>query len=518
MKKEGFLSRFGKPRSGGRAKSGFPFRKAAIWIVAVAAGLVILLTAAAHTIVSSRLLRSWVNTDPEELLLEYDSASAWIPGVVRLRGLRMRGSDSNVQWAFRFDEARVSFSFFDLARKRFHATRVRGSGLTYRLRLKVDPKDASPAHLAAIPAIEGFADPPLAAPEEKEKKRSEALAKEHDPWRIHIANISSDISELWIDIYRYRGKARLYGGFFLYPRHQAHVFPASVQFLGGDLTLGKDTMAVGAEGRADCTIEPFDPRKVHGDEVWPSISGEFGLRGRLPSLRFVNYFLRHSRQPRLSGGAGTLRTNMKIERGIGRGAINFSAAGVEARYADATLAGRAAGRMTLARWEFERGLFDLSGSRLELRDISSQGAGPDSPAWWGTFDLTSASLRSRPSGLLAARFAAHCRDARPLYTLFETGLPGWARGLLKLEGVTATGRVALGKDLVDLKSLEAKGGAFHILGEFRRKGESKRGAFLIETGLLAVGVEIRDTGSKVKLLKPREWFREETGAAGAAAD
>jgi hypothetical protein len=129
--------------------------------VAIAGGLgllVLVLLGAPHVIVSTRLLRSWVNDDPEKLLLEYDSASSWVPGIVLVRGLRVRGRDPNVEWFFRMEKARISVSLSDLLFRRFHATRVRASGLVFRLREKPDPKDFSRAHAALLPSIPGFPD------------------------------------------------------------------------------------------------------------------------------------------------------------------------------------------------------------------------------------------------------------------------------------------------------------------------------------------------------------------------
>ena len=108
--------------------------------------------------------RGWVNGNPEELLLAYDEASSWIPGVIRIRGLSMRGSDPNVQWFFRMEKATVSISLLDLLHKQFHATRVRAEGLVFRLREKQNKNALSASHTARLPSIPGFSDPPLTSP------------------------------------------------------------------------------------------------------------------------------------------------------------------------------------------------------------------------------------------------------------------------------------------------------------------------------------------------------------------
>jgi hypothetical protein len=88
-------------------------------------------------------------------------------------------------------------------------------------------------------------------------------------------------------------------------------------------------------------------------------------------------------------------------------------------------------------------------------------------------------------------------------------LPPWAESLLKMKGVTATADVALARSLVDVKSLEADGGAFHILGRYHAAGGKKDGAFLLDAGPLAVGVGLRGGKSEIVLAGPRTWFREQ---------
>ncbi len=95
------------------------------------------------------------------------------------------------------------------------------------------------------------------------------------------------------------------------------------------------------------------------------------------------------------------------------------------------------------------------------------------------------------------------------HTLAEAKLPGWAEGILKLDGMKGTARVRFADKLIDVEEIDASGGKFHIAGRYRQEQKQRRGAFLIETGPLAVGVAIDGLGSHVKLLGAKKWFREE---------
>lgn len=476
--------------------------------------LVCLALVAAHFVVSGRLLRSWVNGDPEKLLLEYESASAWVPGVVQVSGLRLRGRDPNVEWYLRMESARVSFSLLDLLARRFHATAVRARGMTFRLRLREERKQLSMAHAAMLPPIPGFADPALKE-EDGDSAGGPAPPRSWSggkPWGVVVDNLLADpVPDLWIEMYRFRGRARVTGGFLLRPREYAAVGPAAIEFESGRLTLGGETLLASASGRTDCVIEAYDPRRVRGNAVWPKISGSFRLAGRVETVRFVNYFLRNSREPRLGGGEGAGRMDMKVEQGIGRGQLVFSGKAVEARYGQADLRGDVSVRARIPRWDFEHNALDVSGTHIELRGVSSRGHGPDARDWWGRFDLKRGEIRR---GLRTA-VTTNCRDARPLFVLFNTRLPGWAEGLLKLEGLAASAGVTLDKSLVEVDDFDASGGAFRIFGRYRSDQAVRRGAFLLETGPLSVGVDIRGDKSAVKLIGARRWYEEKARSVRA---
>jgi hypothetical protein len=468
---------------------------------------------AVHSIVSTRVLRGWVNGKPEELLLAYDGASSWVPGVIRIRGLTMRGSDPNVQWFFRMEKATISISLLDLFRKRFHATRVRAEGLVFRLREKEKKSETSAAHAALLPPITGFSDPPLQTAGAEPPPVPRTALKRY--WTVQVDDLVADPApDIWMEIYRFRGRARVTGGFTLHPHHRARIGPAAVEFLSGSFLLGRDKpMLSSASGRGDCDIEAFDPETVRGQEVWRKISGNIRVGGRLEDIRFLNHYLRHSPDPRLSGGGGTAHGDIRFDHGIGRGGADFELARADFRYSNGTVRGRASGRLRVPRWDVEHDDMEISGSHAALSNVVTAGTAHDERAWWGRFDIASGRIHDG----LSARTAVSCRDARPLYTLFGAKLPGWAEGILKLEGVKATARVRLAGKLIDMEDLDANGGKFHIAGRYREKGDDRRGAFLVETGILAVGVAINGPSSSIKLLGARKWFQKETGGKASPA-
>jgi len=132
-------------------------------LAAVAVAFAIAGSFTLHRILSTGKVREWVNAHPEKLRLEYASADGWTPWAVHVHGLELRSRDPNVEWWMRIEDATFSFAPLPLLAHRFHVTRLRGTGLTYRLRLRQDPAKTEAAHFAAVPSIPGFParpDPP----------------------------------------------------------------------------------------------------------------------------------------------------------------------------------------------------------------------------------------------------------------------------------------------------------------------------------------------------------------------
>jgi hypothetical protein len=495
-----------------------------VWIsLAVVAGLAILIAIAGsivlHQILASGKIKEWVNKEPEKLRIEYVSASAWNPWAVRVHGLELRSRDPNIEFWFRIEDARFSFAPLQILARRFHVGRLTGTGLVYRLRIRSDPGKTEAAHFAALPPIPGFPQRPLPPgepipgdPRTDPQAKEERGEKKDRPFTIEIDDLRLDaVREVWIELYRHNGgTGTLAGSFSLAPHRRAQVGPVRLALSGGELTMGKHTLLRPASFETSATIQQFDPRLVRGNAVWPFISGNLRVDGPLAGLGFLNYFI--VADPRLEGGAGTGRASIDIDKGHGKGTVSLTSRAVSAVYKKANLHGNAAVRMRISDWDFEHNAIAFGGSRIELTDIDASEPGPDSRSWSGRFDLKTAQLKSRATPPLETEVFAHCRDARPLFTLFNVGLPGWVRGLLKLEGFDAHARVGLGPKYTRIQGLEGTGGAFRIRGRYlARQGEAD-GAFLIESGALSVGVGIERGKTALKLGGAEKWYEAQAAS------
>ena len=203
-----------------------------------------------------------------------------------------------------------------------------------------------------------------------------------------------------------------------------------------------------------------------------------------------------------------------IEHGRASGDWDLTAQGGAARLEKTALTGDVRAHAHVARWDLEKGPMVLDSSWLRLSDVIA--AGTDrSRGWWGRFDLPKASVER---GRLSGRVEAKCRDARPLFAVFSVNLPRWTRSLLEMEGLEASAEVQLSGPRTRVHELLAAGEKLRILGEYDRRGEDRRGVFLIDGGPIDVGVRLGNEGASIRLLGVKSWFARESELVARGSD
>ncbi len=457
---------------------------------------------AVRWLLSGPTLRVLINTNPESLSLDYDSATSFWPGRLAIRNLRIRGNDHNVQWIVRLADARIEYSVLALVRRTFRAERVRGTGLSFFIRNKLDAGEAKNADASVLPPIPGFTDPPLRTPEVQGAKAA------GNPWCIEVRDIRIEhFDDVWFDACRYRGTAHLDGAFFLRPGLLVWIGPARFGIEAGELRIGRETAGLSISGSIGATFEPFEPPRVHGSEVWQKASGSVALDAGFDRLESLEHLV-SSAGTRLEGGAGKAAFRVAVEQGIAKGELRLTVHDGSVRLEKLGLRGDADVRLVIPAWNLMSGPIEISGSRVAFSDVRASGS-DDSRRWWGRFEIRSGKIGSTAT----ARIEAETRDGRPLLALLAADLPAWTRGLVDLDDLSATGTVSLGASLTRVRDLDARGGSFHIQGRYLRDKCTHDGAFLIESGGLSVGLELQPAATKVRLLGAKKWYAEQRAAS-----
>ncbi|HEY7111450.1 MAG TPA: hypothetical protein VIA45_00840 [Thermoanaerobaculia bacterium] len=470
-------------RSGTRALPSRRFAKSAR-LAALVAGLlaVVLLlhAAAARRLLAGGTLKRLLNTAPEASAFDWDEATSVVPGRVRVRGFRLSGNDGKTAWTLRLEEARLTYSVLELAARRFHVTALSGSGLSFR------------------------AEPAAPAP------RREPARDSRSPWTVRVDAIAVErLSEIAIAHYRFAGTARLRGRFRLTPHRAAEVGPAEIAIEDGTLRLRSDPMlAFDRGGRIAARIAPWDPRELPGAAVWRRVSGEVRLEGAVPGLAFLNHYIHEPPSVRFGGGTGRARVEARIEGGVARGEARLSPAKVRAEGSDFRLSGDVRAELRIVRWPLEGGPADLSGSEVELTDVS--GNHETAYAWWGRFDFP----RAAWGRVFEARLRARCLDARPLLAVAHVAPPKIARRAFSLEGLSLTADLAAGPGRLAVRNLDAKGEKVQVEGEYRKDGARTDGVFWIDAGKINVGLSFEGGRAHWRPIPTRRWFEQRRDEIG----
>jgi hypothetical protein len=263
-------------------------RRAIIRIAVAILSLYALYVAAINVFLSTSLFEKVLDQDPETLFVSYERGWSIWPGRIQARHLIIRSSDSHVQWVLRIDRCVFDISFFDLAaRKKFHVTRVDGTGVTFEARQRVASPEATPEYVAALPPIPGFDRVPLFTNEppnllEKWDDRYYHL------WSVELENVTAnDVREVWIDTVRFEGTAHVTGGFFLKPIRHAYVSQSHVEVARGRVTAKDRVLVDPVTGALDFRLAAFDPRTVVVAELLHDVSLSTELRGHAPDLASI---------------------------------------------------------------------------------------------------------------------------------------------------------------------------------------------------------------------------------------
>src|SRR5580692_9682426 len=183
------------------------------WGARAFVGAMVFYLALTNAFLMTGLFRRAINFDTDHLRFEYVQAYSIVPGWIHVEGGVIRGRDGSVEWILTLDRCDFVFHPFGLVLRKFHASHVRGHGVTMRARLRVDA--ASPAHFAALPPIPGFDYPPFKDPGPEQAPATDA---EYSEWGVQLDDVVADpVPELWIDTIRFSGDLNVHGRWLFRP-------------------------------------------------------------------------------------------------------------------------------------------------------------------------------------------------------------------------------------------------------------------------------------------------------------
>ncbi|HWM95008.1 MAG TPA: hypothetical protein VN493_29910 [Thermoanaerobaculia bacterium] len=262
-----------------------------------------------------------LNRRPERLLIQTGSAWTLWPGVIHVRGFQIRNQTKTAQWWASVDSGTFRLQLLDLRDRELVITGLNGTGVSFRLRRRVDGRKwARPPRLALQPPIPGLTNPPARPPEVIYRQPGRQARARRDPWRIRLAQVDLDsVREIWIDEFRFAGEARIAGGFDMTIWRRLAVDPTRLRIVSGGISLGAGPQAgsilADASGQIDGEISPYSPAEHRGWNVFRFLSGRAEVEGTIPSLAFLDGYLRKTRWLRIDAKDGPVAVDLRMRRG-----------------------------------------------------------------------------------------------------------------------------------------------------------------------------------------------------------
>jgi hypothetical protein len=307
-----------------------PHRGLRVYQFAVALALLFLLQLVlVNVLLFSGALGQLLSRSTGVVHVETGRSFSWWPGVVQLRELRLEVTDSNVHLELLVPAGRANISLRELLLRRFATASVTGQHFVLRVRPK----------FAALSAARTAALPPLSEPVSKP-----STGKQPYLWPVRIAGLDAQFDELWVSELRYRGDARVQGGFELKPQERVSVDPSDVRLQGGTLTYGAEQPLLELR---DARVQA-ELRETSVDallQAWRrNLSARVELDGSVADLAFLSNLF-----PELEGlsdGRGELQLRAAAERGEWIGGFDLEYAAPRVAYANGPWQGTLA--LTLA--------------------------------------------------------------------------------------------------------------------------------------------------------------------------
>jgi hypothetical protein len=199
--------------------------------------------------------------------------------------------------------------------------------------------------------------------------------------------------------------------------------------------------------------------------------------------------LRRSESGEISGRARLALSDARVEHG--------------AFTAESDLIGQLAlsrDRAVDSPWQMDK--LAVTFSRSKLRDGDKQ-----SEPFSGRLDASGLAIRLGPKPSARGELKLHVTPTSALLPLLvNEPLGDVSDALFALRRVDAQARIKIEAGGVDLTGLEARDGAVRLRGHVSTRGKAPRGAFLLSSGLLNVGVTLERGDTEVSPLVGDDWL------------
>ncbi|MCZ6602112.1 MAG: hypothetical protein O6952_03820 [Planctomycetota bacterium] len=253
-------------------------------------------------------------------------------------------------------------------------------------------------------------------------------------------------------------------------------------------------------------------------------------RSDIPDFRFYNRYVPPTSGFVITSGAGRISYHFagSHEEGSLHGNIEILAEHLGTQLGDLEIIGDLAIRTRLQEGMPMQRLFDISGTRIEMDNVSvikhKKGESKHlEDAWHGRFVLSEARMRFSQPAEIDAQIDVEMKNTEPLVALFDAkkGVPKFIERLMTIKNVHAHADLVSKKEGVEITDLEVTGKGLKFLGDLRLGNHTKDGILYVRFRGLSLGILLEAGKKDLKFIRPLHWFQEQRklsrGEAAAGA-
>ena len=241
----------------------------------------------------------------------------------------------------------------------------------------------------------------------------------------------------------------------------------------------------------------------------------------IPDLGFINAWL-PTATLELKGGSTTLGADLELDAtgSIERGRVAIKGRNTRLRLGETGLAGDFDLDANLDDTDLAVREFDLSGTRLALRNVSVVDAGRTAGEnWWARMALKRGRIAGAAPFSVDADLGIEMQNVGLLMALFSRhkDYPGWAIKLADKGNLQANGKLRAASGAIVIDRLEASNERFDLKARLHLANRKARGDLLLGWHALALGLELDGDKRQFHLLKSRAWYASRPDLLGKSA-
>ncbi len=285
-----------------------PMRRLISILVKVSLAVVLLYYVGVNGFLMSPWANKLMTIAPDITQISFGQAYTIVPFRFVIEDFKLSIQDPAIQMFVSADHAEGNIYPWSLFGNRFLATNIKGDGVVFRLRERLEKKKLTAATIALMPEIPGY----------ESMEKLGGLPEGVKPLAVDLRNLDvTNLTQVWINEFQFDGRIDVNGGFFLEALKSLRIDETELNDIRGELKRAKKTVARVREMKLAVKLDEIPlTAEVDVDQLLAAVNATVAIEAGIQNAQFLNAYLRAVPQVHIEEGAGVLSMAMSIEKGV----------------------------------------------------------------------------------------------------------------------------------------------------------------------------------------------------------